>query len=193
MPKVVGTWLIAVLLAAVSASAETDFTGNWRLNEKMSQDAYGKIYLVLGDGPRQGTGTGGSYESVNRGTFLKNTDRVALRRLLLDYVRVMETMEIEHGGGEMKISVGSADEFFSLLYLDGKEHSRQLQGGEMVKVTATWEDDGALRVRQVADTGAVLEEIFSAFGDDRIAIVFHLTSELADGPVMFRIVYDRAE
>jgi len=195
MGKVLGLLAFtASLLTGVAAAQEADFSGVWRLNERLSQDAYGKIYLALGDHQMQGAGTGSNYNSVNRGAFLQDNDRVMLRRLLHDYVRVMDEIEIEQNQNELKIWVGSGEEFFSIFYLDGEEHTRQSADGERVQATAKWEETGALRVHQVAEGGNVLEEIFSSMADGaQLAIVFHLTSKVADGPVLFRVVYDRVE
>lgn len=189
---IVSAAIIYTALAGGASAQEPDFSGSWRLDPKMSQDPYEKVELSLGTQQLRGAGTS-QYNSVNRGTLLRDTDRVALRKLVLDYIDVMDQMEIEHTGGEMKVWVGANDEFFSLFYLDGREHSRQLQEeGELIKATATWEGDSLL-VEQRAESGAVLRETFSATADGGLAVLFHLQSKQTESPLMFRVVYERDE
>ena len=189
---IVGTVMIYTALASGAAAQEPNFSGNWRLDPRMSQDPYEKVDVALGTRQLQGAGTS-QYNSVNRGTLLRDTDRVALRKLVLDYVDVMDRMEIEHANDEMKVWVGANDEFFSLFYLDGREHSRQIENdGGLIKASATWEGE-SLVVEQRGDSGAVLRETFSPTPDGGLAVLFHLQSKQTESPLMFRVVYEREE
>ena len=187
---------IAVVTSFVaSASATTlaqqpDFSGSWVLNEKLSQDPFDKIYQAMGTEQLQGAGTR-AYNSVSSSTLLRDTDRADTLRSLLDFAEVLDIVEIDHSSDELKIWVGQGEEFFSLFYLDGEKHTRQLPAGARIEASASWEGD-SIQVLQVGENNAVLKQIYSPAGDDQLAFVFVLESKLSERPVQFRVVYDRA-
>ena len=191
MRRTTTLWLtLVVAMPSVVVAQHPDFSGTWVRHPRLSQDPFEKIEMAVGSRQLKGAGAK-EYNAVNRGTLLRDTDRVALRRLLLDYADVLDVIEIEQTEDDLKLSVGEGDEFFSLFYLDGKPHARELQDGTRIEATATWED-GSLHVVQKAEGGAVLEEIFSLL-NGQLAVIFHLKSKAASTPVLFRTVYERAD
>jgi hypothetical protein len=185
---------IACLISGHSAAfgQQPDFSGNWRLNTKLSQDPFEKIYTALGSDQLRAAGTA-SYNSINSSTFLRDTDRAATLRDLLNYAEVLEIVEIEQTERELTIAVGEGDEFFSLFYLDGEKHPRQLPEGLKIEATAAWEGE-AIHIVQVGENDAVLKEIYSLVGGgQQLALIFQLESKLTEVPVQFRVVYDRVD
>jgi hypothetical protein len=180
---------IVVSTSAIALAQRPDFSGKWRLNEKLSQDPFEKIYLAMGTDQVRGAGSR-AYDAVSSGALLRGADRAETRRALVDFAEVLSDVEIEQNDDEIKIWVGAGDEFFSLFYLDGQRHARQLPAGLRLEATAAWEGD-AIRVVQVSESDAVLTQVFSRHGDDRLAFVFQLESDLSEAPVQFRVVYDR--
>lgn len=181
-----------VLLQTFASAQDADFTGQWRLNEKMSQDHFEKIYIAMGSEQLQGAGTA-AYNSVNSGTLLRDTNRADTLRALLDYAQVLEEVEIEQSDNELTVAVGAGDEFFSLFYLDGEKHARQLPAGLRIEATAAWEGE-AIHIVQVGDNDAVLKEIYTLVGDGaQMALIFQLDTKLTKTPVQFRLVYDRVD
>ena len=188
------TFILALLVLAppIAWAQHPDFSGTWEKNPRLSQDPFEKIEMAMGTAQLKGAGAK-EYNAVNRGALLRDTDRVALRRLLLDYSEALHVMEIEQGAKDLKISVGEEDEFFSLFYLDGEAHARQLQDGIRIEATAGWEGD-TLHIVQKAEGGATLEEIYSSMDEGRqLAVIFQLESKLTAMPVLFRTVYDRVD
>ena len=118
--------ILFILSPSVTLAQQPDFTGTWERNNRLSQDPFEKIDIAMGAGDASaGTNT---YNAVNRGTLLRDRDGATQRRLLLDYVEVLEVIEIEHARGELQLSVGEGDEFFSLFYLDGEPHALDTLG-----------------------------------------------------------------
>ena len=184
--------ILLILSPSVTLAQQPDFTGTWERNDRLSQNPFEKIDIAMGAGDASGAGTN-TYNAVNRGTFLRDRDGAAQRRLLLDYVEVLEVIEIEHARGELQLSVGEGDEFFSLFYLDGEPHARELQDGERIEAIARWEGD-TIRVEQKVEGGASLVEVFTMMpSGDQIAMIFHLTSQATNTPVLFRTVYERTK
>lgn len=183
-------FVIYVLMQTSAFAQQTDFSGGWRLNEKLSQDPFEKIYIAMGTEQLKGAGTA-AYNSVNSATLLRDSDRAETLRALMDYAEVLDTVEIEQTAGEFTVAVGEGDEFFSLFYLDGETHARQLPSGLSIEATAAWEGD-AVHVVQIGDNDAVLNEVYSMVGD-QMALLFRLESKLTKIPVQFRVVYDRVE
>jgi len=181
----------------VGASASTfaqrpDFSGRWSLNPKLSQDPFEKIYRALGAEEQLGAGTG-EFSSVSNAVLLRDTDLRETLHALMDYAEVLEVVEIEQDEDEITISVGEDDRFFSLFYLDGEKHAREMQAGLRIEATAAWEGE-SIHVVQVGANKAVLKEIYSLVGDgDQMALIFILESKLSDVPIQFRVVYDRVE
>lgn len=178
-------------LQASAFAQHPDYSGNWRLNEKLSQDPFEKIYVAMGTEQLQGAGTA-AYNSTNSGALLRDTDRVGTLRTLLDYAGVLEVVELDQTGGELTVAVGENDEFFSLFYLDGEKHARQLEGLD-IEATAAWEGE-SIHVVQVGANKAVLKEIYSLMeGGEQLALIFQLESKFTKTPVQFRVVYDRVD
>ncbi len=181
----------------VGASASTlaqqpNFSGRWLLNEKLSQDPFDKIYIALGPEEQAGASSGAS-SSVSNAVLLRDTDLRATLQALMDYAEVLEVIEIEQVENELTIAVGENDRFFSLFYLDGEKHAREMQDGFRVEATATWKGE-SIHVVQLAANRAALEQIFSLVGDgDQMALIFILKSKLSDTPIQFRVVYDRVK
>jgi hypothetical protein len=181
----------------VGASASTlaqqpNFSGRWLLNDKLSQDPFDKIYRALGTEDQTGASSGAS-SSVSNAVLLRDTDLRETLLALMDYAAVLEVIEIEQDENELTVSVGEDDRFFSLFYLDGEKHAREMQAGLRIEATATWEGE-SIHVVQVGANKAVLEEIYSLVGDgDQMALIFILKSQLSDAPIQFRVVYDRVE
>lgn len=185
--------IVLAVAFVVSASAtaraqKPDFSGNWRLNEKLSQNPFEKIELAMGTEQLQGAGTR-AYNSVSSSTLLRDTDRADTLRALVSFAEVLDVIEIEQSDEELKIWVGEGDEFFSLFYLDGEKHARQLPAGLRLEASAEWVGD-AIHVHQEGENDAALNQIYSRYGEDQMAFVFQLASKLSDKPVMFRLVYD---
>lgn len=181
-----------MLLQAFAYAQQADFSGHWRLNEKMSQNHFEKIYIAMGTEQLKGAGTR-AYNSVNSGTLLRDTDRADTLRSLLDYAEVLQDVEIEQSDNELTVAVGAGDEFFSLFYLDGEKHARQLPAGLDIEATAAWEGE-VIQIVQVGENDAVLKEAYSLIGDgEQMALLFRLESKLTKIPVQFRLVYDRVE
>jgi hypothetical protein len=186
------TTLVVSFVTSVAFAQGVEFSGQWALNTKLSQDPFDKIYTAMGSEQLKGAGTA-AYNSVNSATLLRDTDRAGTLRSLLDYAEVLERVELEQSDNELTISVGAGDEFFSLFYLDGEKHARQLPSGLKVEATAAWEGE-AIHVVQVGENDAVLKEIYSLAADgNQMALIFQLESKLTKIPVQFRIVYDRIE
>jgi len=183
------------LLLGASASTlaqQPDFSGHWLLNEKLSQDPLEKIHRALGAGDNPGAGTQ-EFSSVSNAVLLRDTDLRETLRALMSYAEVLQVVEIDQDNNEMAVSVGEDDRFFSLFYLDGEKHAREMQAGLRIDATATWEGE-SLHVVQVGANKAVLEEIYSLVGDgDQMALIFILESKLSDTPIQFRVVYDRVQ
>ena len=115
------TTLVVSFVTSVAFAQGVEFSGQWALNTKLSQDPFDKIYTAMGSEQLKGAGTA-AYNSVNSATLLRDTDRAGTLRSLLDYAEVLERVELEQSDNELTISVGAGDEFFSLFYLDGEKH-----------------------------------------------------------------------
>lgn len=185
-------FVFCLLMQTSAFAQQADFSGDWRINTKLSQDPFERIYAAMGTEQLKGAGTR-AYNSVDSGTLLRDTDRVDTLRALLDYAEVLDTVGITQTADELSIAVGEGEEFFSLFYLDGEKHARQLPAGLGMEATADWEGE-AIHIVQVGDNEAVLKQIYSLVGDgDQMALIFQLQSKLTKIPVQFRIVYDRVE
>ena len=191
------TIIAFVFCLLVGAQASTfaqhsNFSGRWLLNEKLSQDPFEKIYRALGTEEREGAGAGAS-SSVSNSVLLRDADLRKTLQALMHYAEVLDVVEIEQDESEITIAVGDDDEFFSLFYLDGEKHAREMQAGLRIEATAVWEGE-SIRIVQVGANKAVLKEVYSLVADgDQMAFLFLLESKLSEVPIQFRVVYDRVE
>ena len=191
------TIIAFVFCLLVGAPASTfaqhpNFSGRWLLNEKLSQDPFEKIYRALGTEEQQGAGAGAS-SSVSNSVLLRDADLRETLQALMHYAEVLDVVEIEQDESEITIAVGDDDEFFSLFYLDGEKHAREMQAGLRIEATAVWEGE-SIRIVQVGANEAVLKEVYSLVADgDQMAFLFLLESKLSEAPIQFRVVYDRVE
>lgn len=189
------TAFVFCLLVGTSASTlaqKPDFSGRWVLNEKLSQDPFDKIHRALGTKEQRGSGTQ-EFSSVSNAVLLRDTDLRETLHALMNYAEVLAVVEIEQDENEFTVAVGEDDRFFSLFYLDGEKHAREMQAGLRIEATAAWEGE-SIHVVQVAANKSVLTEIYSLVGDgDQMALIFILESKLSDVPIQFRVVYDRVE
>ena len=178
-----------VLASAATLAQQPNFSGTWELNRKLSQNPFEKIYQAMGTEQLRGAGTR-AYNSVSSSTLLRDTDRADTLRSLLDFAEVLDNVEIDHTDSELKIWVGKGEEFFSLFYLDGEKHARELPAGLRVEARAEWQGD-SIHVLQVGANNSELQQIYSPAGNGKMALVFVLESKLSERPVQFRVVYDR--
>ena len=180
-----------VFILLLTTVQQPDFTGTWERNPKLSQDPFQKIERALGSAQSSGAG-GRQFDVYSRTGLLRDVDRVTLRRMLLDFAEVLDRVEVDHGGGELKVWVGN-DDYFSLFYIDGEPHSREIQEGIFVEATASWNGD-SISVVQKGEAGGLIREIYSILdGGKQLAVVFQLEHKASETPVMFRTVYDRVE
>ncbi|HSF14348.1 MAG TPA: hypothetical protein VLK65_02205 [Vicinamibacteria bacterium] len=180
-----------ILVLLLTTVQQPDFTGTWERNPKLSQDPFQKIERALGSG--QSSVSGGRQSDVySRTGLLRDVDRVTLRRMLMDFAEVLDRIEVEYGGGELKVWVGN-DDYFSLFYLDGEPHSRELQEGVFLEATASLNGD-SISVVQKGEAGGLIRENYSLLdGGKQLAVVFQIEHKASETPVMFRTVYDRVE
>lgn len=179
--------LVPTMVLAMAQSA--GFSGTWERNAKLSQNPFEKIELAFGSGQVSGSG-GREYDVFSRTGLLKDVNRATLRQMLLDYASVVERIEVELEGEEMTVSVGNND-YFSLFYLDGQPHSRQIEEGLLLQATAR-QDGNNVHVEQKGEEGGVIKEVYSLLdGGKQLAVVFQIEHKAIDTPFVFRTVYDR--
>ena len=182
--------MIFVPLVLLATTQSAGFSGKWTRNDELSQNPFQKVELAFGSGQASGAG-GREFDVFSWSGLLKDADRATLRRLLLDYAAVVQRLEVGLDGEEMTVSVGN-DNYFSLFYLDGKPHARQLDGGLRLEATAR-RDGNDVHVEQKGEGGAVIREVYSLMEEGkRLAVVFEITHKAIETPFVLRTVYDRA-
>ena len=139
--------LVALLVAGSLAAQETtpNFTGQWTLNPKLSDDM-GKIMKQAMSGPRMqggsrgggemGGGRGGRGGPPPGGEGGGPSDR--MRKGAQEMTKRQSALDIFHAGDELNITDGL--EITRLLHTDGRPHPVWTEMGEATAV-ATWHQD----------------------------------------------------
>ena len=180
--------LLALTLGTPALGGPPDFSGTWRLNPQRSDNVKEKIDEAAGPETIQGAGMDGRRERwIPRGEG-GEVDRVRLRESMLAAVDQLDQLEIAQTPTEIKIAQGE----LARTFYYGREHTRQTESGEKVKVRSDWKG-GQLIVDEKGEKGLrVVESLTLLPGGNQVIHVFRYESKLLPQPLELKLIYDRA-
>jgi hypothetical protein len=187
--RMAGTLGFVLLCATASRAAQHDFSGMWKLNHELSEDAAPKIQDAAGSRDVQGRPTWAAETILPWGRGFNEDERVQLRDVLLGAVRALETLEVDQTASEFKTIHGDAG--VRIFYLHRTGTGAGLLTGETVKRHAQWKDDALVLESKSGETK--VDETFTLEKPDQLVHTLHVEMDLLEHPFDLRLVYDRAD
>ena len=190
--RLCGQALLLVSFAAALAGGPAfagppDFSGRWLLNAKMSDDVQAKIEAVAGSADVKGVGPDGARDHWLPPREGGEVDRVRLRKSMLLAADQIGELDIAQSSTEVKIAQGDLDRIFYF----GRESTREMNDGEMVKARASWKDD-QLVIIQEGEKGLKITELITLLsGGNQVAFALRYEAHALKAPLDVRLVYDR--
>jgi hypothetical protein len=189
-PRVV---LAGLLFAhpVLAADPAPNFSGHWAIDPGQSDDAVAKINQAVGSDITTGQ-SGPGYEGHGGLGILptgdmKEVERVALRKELLDALPALARIEIAETPDEFKYV--DADDNVRIFYFK-REHTRETRVGTKVKCRARREGTRAVIVEEGEQV--TLTESFSVTPDHLLVHWLTMEGTLLHQPLTMKLIYKPA-
>ena len=156
-----------------AADEQPNFTGTWRLNRELSDNAQEKIKEAVGK-------KGGMLGKIMGG-------RVAQDRMK-DGASMAEVLRITHNDPEIQVS--GNNNLTRRLFTDGRKVSNTRPKGESLETTARWQGSQLVVATQRANGGKLTQTYSLERGGRRMIVSTQIASQRLDRPIEMRFVYD---
>jgi hypothetical protein len=188
---IVTSLAVAATSGAVEA-AKSDFSGAWKLNEKLSENPKKKIRKAFSEGFSPGISIGGGPGGRRSAGDGPDPGQAELERLQSQMAREiraeMSMLVIEHREPRLRILYGN--DHVLVLDTEGKEVSEERRL-ESARVRATW-DDSSLVLKRILDSGREIEEHWQLHPVEKRLVINHRSFGGKLPVVEIRFVYDSA-
>ena len=184
---------LAVLLLAgpvhAAEPAPPDLAGHWVLDRGQSDDIAEKVKFAAGSQYVQGAPKWGSETLLPWGRNFDEDERLMLRDLLLEGLRVLDTMEVEQTPSEFRTIHG--EDGLRVFPLTRKGTGTSVFTGEKLTRQATWKGNQLLLDAKSGKT-KVKETLTLSPAGDRLTHDLHAEMDLLEHPLDLKLVYTRA-
>ena len=180
--------LLLLCADTTRAAGPPDFSGTWKLNHGLSDDAAAKVKEAAGSAYVQGGPSWAAETVLPWGRKFDEDERVSLRDLLLAALRGLERMEVEQTPSEIKMIHGQ--DALRVFYLTRTGAGTNILTGEKVKRSARWKGDQLL-LESAGEKSTAREVLSLVPARNQVIDALHLKMDLLKHPIDLRLVYDR--
>ena len=178
-----------VLTSSASRAAEpTDFSGVWKINRGLSDDAAARVKDGAGSAYVQGAPSWASETFLPWGRNFDENERVMLRDVLLGAVEALATVEVEQTPAEIKIIHG--EDAVRVFYLKRSGTGSSVLTGEKLARQARWKGEQLVLESKSGKT-KVVEVLTLVPSRNQLIHLLHLEMDLLKSPIDLKLVYDR--
>ena len=180
--------LLLLCLDMTRAAGTPDFSGTWKLNHELSDDAAAKVKEGAGSAYIQGGPSWAAETVLPWGRKFDEDERLLLRDVLLEAVKGLERMEVEQTPSEIKTIHGQ--DGVRVFYLKRTSAGSSMLTGEKVTRSAQWKGE-ELVLESNGGKGKAREVLSLAPPRNQLTHTLHLEMDLLKHPIDLRLVYDR--
>jgi hypothetical protein len=181
---------VAFLLAcsAAHAAGPTDFSGAWKINRGLSDDAEAKVKDAAGSQYVQGAPSWASETILPWGRKFDEHDRVTLREVLLGAIQGLAAVEVEQTPADLKMIYGG--DAVRIFYLTRAGTATAGLTGEKVTRTTRWKGE-QLVLESAGGKTKVVEVLTLVPSRNQLIHLLHVEMDLLKAPLDLKLVYDR--
>lgn len=180
--------LISLTPPATHAQTAPDFSGSWKINRSLSDDAKAKVAEVAGPETIAGGDRTLGWNAFLPRDYGKGVDRVNVREFLMKAISGLEEFEIEQSADEVKTIHG--DEGVRIFNLK-RASSGTGAGGVTVTRRTRWQ--GEQLVLESESGEAKLTEVLTLVPSrNQLIHALRYEAKLFKKPLELRLVYDKA-
>jgi hypothetical protein len=179
--------LLSAPLLSAAEPPPPDLAGRWVLDRPASDDLAAKVKDAAGSQYVKGAKSWGSETLLPWGSD-REDERILLRDLLLDGLRVLERMEIEQTPTELRTIHG--EDGLRVFYLKRKGTGTSVFTGEKLSREVRWKGNQVFLEAKSGKTK--VKETLTLESQDRLVHELHADMELFERPLALRLVYARA-
>jgi hypothetical protein len=170
------------------AAAPPDFSGAWKINRGLSDDAEAKVKDAAGSAYVQGAPSWASETVLPWGRKFDENERLSLREVLLGAVEGLATVEVEQTPSEIKTIHG--EDAVRVFYLKREGTGSTVLTGETVRRKARWKGEQLVLESEGGKT-KVVEVLTLVPSRNQLIHLLHLEMDLLKSPIDLKLVYDR--
>ena len=180
--------LSLLIPAAVHSQGTPDFSGSWKINRPLSDDAKAKVAEVAGPDTVAGGGRTLGWNAFLPRDYGSGVDRVNVRELLMKAISGLEEFEIEQTADEVKTIHG--DEGVRIFNLKRPSSGT---GGGGVKLTRSTRWQGEQLVLESESGEAKLIELLTLVPSrNQLIDALHYEAKVLKKPLELKLMYDKA-
>jgi hypothetical protein len=180
--------VVSLVPSATHAQAAPDFSGSWKINRALSDDAKAKVAEVAGPETVAGGGRTLGWNAFLPRDYGKDVDRVNVREFLMKAIAGLEEFEIDQSADELKTIHGEDGvRIFNL------RRASSGTGGGGVTVTRRTRWQGEQLVLESESGEAKLVEVLTLVPSrNQLIHALHYEAKLLKKPLDLKLVYDKA-
>jgi hypothetical protein len=174
--------------SAVMAETRPDFSGSWKINKALSDDAKAKVAEAAGPDTVAGGDRTLGWNAFLPRDYGSGVERVNVREFLMKAVSLLEAFKIEQSATEVKTIHGD-DESVRIFNLT---RANSGSGGEGVKVTRKTHWQGEQLVLESESGEAKLTEVLTLVpARNQLIHALHYEVKVLKKPLDLKLVYDK--
>lgn len=180
--------LVSLVPSATRAQTAPDFSGDWKINRPLSDDAKAKVAEVAGPETIAGGDRTLGWNAFLPRDYGKGVDRVNVREFLMKAIAGLEEFEIEQSADEVKTIHG--DEGVRIFNLK-RASSGTGAGGATVTRRTRWQGE-QLVLESESGEAKLVEVLTLVPSRNQLIHALRYEAKLFKKPLELRLVYDKA-
>jgi len=180
--------VFSLTTAQVQAQAAPDFSGSWKINRGLSDDAKAKVAEVAGPESIAGGDRTLGWSAFLPRDYGSGVDRVNVREFLMKAISGLEEFEIEQSAEEIKTIHG--DEGVRIFNLK-RASSGTGAGGATVTRRTRWQGE-QLVLESESGEAKLVEMLTLVPSRNQLIHALHYEAKVLKKPLDLRLVYDKA-
>ncbi len=180
--------LLALTPVAAGAQSAPDFSGSWKINRPLSDDAKAKVAEVAGPETIAGGDRTLGWNAFLPRDYGKGVDRVNVREFLMKAIAGLEEFEIEQSADEVKTIHG--DEGVRIFNLKRASSGTGADGATVTRRTR-WQGE-QLVLESESGEAKLIEVLTLVPTRNQLIHALRYEAKLFKKPLELRLVYDKA-
>jgi hypothetical protein len=180
--------LLTLTPAQAHAQASPDFSGSWKINRGLSDDAKAKVAEVAGPESIAGGDRTLGWNAFLPRNYGSGVERVNVREFLMKAISGLEEFEIEQSADEVKTIHG--DEGVRIFNLK-RASSGTGAGGTTVTRRTRWQGE-QLVLESESGEAKLVEVLTLVPSRSQLIHALHYEAKVLKKPLDLRLVYDKA-